>query len=100
MPGMRSDDGHALEHGSAPDLIFSQHDVMRDLALYLGRNNRPLSQRTRLLMPQQGRNIPMKWQSVEPLAAQIISINTGPLQVKPPSRLRYFNYFPWRGCLL
>lgn len=92
-----SGDGSALEYGSAPALFFSQHDVMRDLALYLGRKNHPPSQRTWLLMPQKERSIPMNWQSVEPLAAQIISISTGAMMEQdwPPALA-----FPFAEALL
>eukprot|EP00250_Pteridium_aquilinum_P011187 c19891_g1_i2 orf=318-3593(-) len=70
-----------LEYGSASALYFSQHDVMRDLALYLGRKDHSPSQRTRLLMPQKEKNIPLAWQSMEtPPAAQIISILTGDMR--------------------
>eukprot|EP00250_Pteridium_aquilinum_P016882 c23342_g2_i1 orf=193-1458(+) len=87
-----------LKYGIASDLVFSQHDVMRDLALYLGRKNRPPSERTRLLMPQKGKRIPMDWQSEgAPLAAQIISISTGAMMEQdwPPMLA-----FPFAEALL
>uniref|UniRef100_A0A0C9RM11 TSA: Wollemia nobilis Ref_Wollemi_Transcript_11548_3732 transcribed RNA sequence n=1 Tax=Wollemia nobilis TaxID=56998 RepID=A0A0C9RM11_9CONI len=68
----------AITYGSALELYFSQHDVMRDLALYLASRDR-IGHRKRLLMPKEESNLPGKWEELKDKTfdAQIVSINTG-----------------------
>ncbi|GLJ19832.1 hypothetical protein SUGI_0359430 [Cryptomeria japonica] len=71
--------GAAISHGSISELYFSQHDVMRDLASYLGCQG-DLVHRKRLLMPRKELNLPGSWALCDPqFDAQIASINTGPM---------------------
>jgi len=68
----------AINYGSASELYFSQHDVMRDLALYLASQD-SIVHRKRLLMPTKEHNFPRKWELLKDQAfnAQIVSIHTG-----------------------
>ncbi|GLJ19852.1 hypothetical protein SUGI_0359740 [Cryptomeria japonica] len=75
-PGNRAE----LSYGNASELYFSQHDVMRDLAIYLGSQDYIIN-RKRLLMPRKEHNLPGKWELLNdrPFDAQIVSIHTGPM---------------------
>ena len=68
----------AINYGSASELYFSQHDVMRDLAIYLSSQG-SLVRRKRLFLPKQEDNSPGKWELLKDQAfdAQIVSIPTG-----------------------
>ena len=68
----------AIDYGSASELYFSQHDVMRDLALYLASRGSRVG-RKRLLMPKKDDNLPAKWELLKDQVfdAQIVSIHTG-----------------------
>ena len=65
-------------YGSASELYFSQHDMMRDLALYLASQD-SIVHRKRLIMPKKENNFPRKWELLKDQAfdAQIVSIPTG-----------------------
>uniref|UniRef100_A0A0D6QU60 Uncharacterized protein n=1 Tax=Araucaria cunninghamii TaxID=56994 RepID=A0A0D6QU60_ARACU len=69
---------HTVSYRSASELFFSQHDVMRDLALYLGAQDNIIHRR-RLIMPKKEHNLPAKWELLNDRAfeAQIVSIHTG-----------------------
>ncbi|KAH9297959.1 hypothetical protein KI387_029641 [Taxus chinensis] len=75
-PGVR---GQAISYGCAYELSFSQHDVMRDLALRLASQDSK-----RLFMPRKEDNIPMKWLTLKDQSskAQIVSIHTGAMDEK------------------
>ena len=68
----------AINYGSASELYFSQHDVMRDLAIYLASED-SIVHRKRLLMPKKEHNFPRKWEFLkdQTFDAQIVSIHTG-----------------------
>ncbi|XP_059064366.1 probable disease resistance protein At4g33300 [Cryptomeria japonica] len=69
-----------LPYGNALELNFFQHDVMRDLSLYLGCKDN-IEHRKRLLMPRREHGIPEKWKLYSNIAfnAQVVSIHTGRL---------------------
>ncbi|GLJ19861.1 hypothetical protein SUGI_0359960 [Cryptomeria japonica] len=67
-----------ISYGCASEMFFWQHDVMRDLALYLGCQD-DIFYRKRLLMPRKEDNLPGEWELCKdrPFNAQIVSIHTG-----------------------
>uniref|UniRef100_A0A0C9QPM7 TSA: Wollemia nobilis Ref_Wollemi_Transcript_14554_2441 transcribed RNA sequence n=1 Tax=Wollemia nobilis TaxID=56998 RepID=A0A0C9QPM7_9CONI len=69
-----------FSYGIASELFFSQHDVMRDLALYLGHKD-SLIHRKRLIMPRKENSLPGEWELLKDkaLPAQVVSIHTGPM---------------------
>jgi len=71
----------AINYGSASELYFSQHDVMRDLALHLASRDR-IVQRKRLFMPKKEDSLPGKWEVLKDQAfdAQVVSIHTGAME--------------------
>ncbi|GLJ43433.1 hypothetical protein SUGI_0902490 [Cryptomeria japonica] len=60
---------------------FSQHDIMRNLALYLAKQENSI-QCKRLYMPKKKSRFPSKWQTDRDLSskAQIVSIHTGAMK--------------------
>ncbi|XP_057840518.2 uncharacterized protein LOC131050374 [Cryptomeria japonica] len=72
-----SGSGAAISHGSVSELYFSQHDVVRDLALYLGCQG-DLVHRKRFLMPRKELTLPRSWAFCDTqFDAQIVSVHTG-----------------------
>uniref|UniRef100_A0A0C9QVS4 TSA: Wollemia nobilis Ref_Wollemi_Transcript_5240_2751 transcribed RNA sequence n=1 Tax=Wollemia nobilis TaxID=56998 RepID=A0A0C9QVS4_9CONI len=73
---LTSDSGSqpTVSYRSASELFFSQHDVIRDLALYLGAQDNIIHGK-RLMMPRKEHNLPAKWKSLN--EAQIVSMHTG-----------------------
>lgn len=71
----------AINYGSTSELYFSQHDVMRDLALYLASRDWIVN-RKRLFMPKKEDGLPGKWELLKDQAfnAQVVSIHTGEMQ--------------------
>eukprot|EP00253_Pinus_taeda_P002508 PITA_02508 len=71
----------AINYGSASELYFSQHNVMRHLAIYLASRD-SIVHRKRLLMPSQEHSLPRKCKLPEDQAfdAQIVSISTGAME--------------------
>ncbi|GLJ19892.1 hypothetical protein SUGI_0360450 [Cryptomeria japonica] len=67
-----------ISYRCAPELSFSQHDVMRDLALYLGCQD-SIVHRKRLLMPRKEHCLSGEWELLRDrqFNAQIVSIHTG-----------------------
>ncbi|XP_057870987.2 putative disease resistance protein At5g47280 isoform X1 [Cryptomeria japonica] len=68
-----------ISYGNASELYFSQHDVMRDLAIYLG-NQDSIVHRKRLFMPRKELSLPGEWGEMlndRPFNAQVVSIHTG-----------------------
>ncbi|GLJ19878.1 hypothetical protein SUGI_0360260 [Cryptomeria japonica] len=67
-----------ISYGCASELFFSQHDVMRDLALYLGCQD-SIVHTKRLLMPRKEHCLPGEWELLRDrlFNAQIVSIHTG-----------------------
>ncbi|XP_059074900.1 disease resistance protein ADR1-like [Cryptomeria japonica] len=67
-----------ISYRCAPELSFSQHDVMRDLALYLGCQD-SIVHRKRLLMPGKEHCLSEEWELLRDrqVNAQIVSIHTG-----------------------
>ncbi|GLJ19834.1 hypothetical protein SUGI_0359470, partial [Cryptomeria japonica] len=77
-----SGSGAAISHGSVSELYFSQHDVMRDLALYLGCQG-DLVHRKRFLMPRKELTLPGSWVFCDTqFDAQIVSVHTGSMVEK------------------
>eukprot|EP00253_Pinus_taeda_P026416 PITA_26416 len=70
-----------INYGSASELYFYQHDVMRDLALYLA-SRRSIVRRKRLLMAEKEDSLPAKWELFKDQAfdAQSVSIHTGAMK--------------------
>ncbi|GLJ19848.1 hypothetical protein SUGI_0359660 [Cryptomeria japonica] len=70
----------AISYENASELYFSQHDVMRDLAIYLASQDHIIN-RKRLFMPRKEQTLPGKWELLNerPFDAQIVSIHTGPM---------------------
>ncbi|GLJ19886.1 hypothetical protein SUGI_0360350 [Cryptomeria japonica] len=66
-----------ISYGCASELFFSQHDVMRDLALYLGCQD-SIVHTKRLLMPGKKHCLPGEWEFFRDrqFNAQIVSIHT------------------------
>ncbi|GLJ35576.1 hypothetical protein SUGI_0715150 [Cryptomeria japonica] len=65
--------------GKAYGLSFSQHDVLRDLALYLVKQDNKTNY-SRLCMPGKYKGIPSKWRQVRASKAKIVSIHTESLE--------------------
>ncbi|PKA54312.1 putative disease resistance protein [Apostasia shenzhenica] len=65
-------------YSSYSELSVTQHDILRDLALYLS-NRDPLKNRKRLIMPKREDRLPKDWERNNdvPFEAQIVSIHTG-----------------------
>ncbi|KAK4796091.1 hypothetical protein SAY86_028417 [Trapa natans] len=65
-------------YSSCYDVFVTQHDVLRDLALYLI-NQGELNERERLVMPRRESELPREWErhSDRPFNARIVSIHTG-----------------------
>ncbi|GLJ30695.1 hypothetical protein SUGI_0608150 [Cryptomeria japonica] len=59
--------------------LFIQHDVLRDLALNLTRNEEPINMRRRLIMPRRENFVPRIWKRYadSPFNAEIVSLHTG-----------------------
>ncbi|KAL3505220.1 hypothetical protein ACH5RR_035061 [Cinchona calisaya] len=60
------------------EISVSQHDVLRDLAIYLS-SREDINRRRQLLMPRKEEGLPKEWERNvdEPFNAQIISVYTG-----------------------
>lgn len=63
-----------IYYGNASELYFSQHDVMRDLAIYLGSQD-SIVHRKRLFMPRKELSLPGEWEMLNdrPFNAQVVS---------------------------
>ncbi|GAB4846477.1 DNA-binding transcription factor adr1 [Ancistrocladus abbreviatus] len=63
------------------EIYVTQHDVLRDLALYLSSHGN-INQRKRLLMPRREEQLPKEWErhKDQPFDAQIVSIHTGEMK--------------------
>jgi len=70
-------------YGSSRDLSLIQHDMLRDLAMYLTRQE-PINRLKRLIMPQKADSIPKKWKKAAKCTfdAEIVSFHTGPMEEK------------------
>eukprot|EP01018_Ginkgo_biloba_P004421 Gb_41060 [translate_table: standard] len=73
----------AISFDTSCELSFSQHDVIRDLALHLASCDDVIHCK-RLFMPRKENCVPVKWKALKdhPSEAQIISIHTGALDEK------------------
>jgi len=72
----------AINYSIASELSFSQHDVMRDLALHLASQDGIISPK-RLFMPSKEDKIPTEWLNTlkdQSSRAQFVSIHTGAMQ--------------------
>eukprot|EP00253_Pinus_taeda_P016427 PITA_16427 len=80
----------AINYGSASELYFSQHDVMRDLALYLASRD-SMVRRKRMLMPRKEDSLPAKWKLLKDQAfdAQIVSLHTGAMEKDQWSEINF-----------
>lgn len=60
------------------EISVSQHDLLRDLAIYLSNRN-SIYQRKRLLMPRREQGLPKDWERNmdQPFDASVVSIHTG-----------------------
>lgn len=69
----------AINFSCAAELCFSQHDVMRDLALYLASQDNIITPK-RLFMPSKEDKIPTEWLTTlkdQASRTQFVSIYTG-----------------------
>ncbi|XP_059634464.1 probable disease resistance protein At4g33300 [Cornus florida] len=67
-------------YSSYYEISVSQHDVLRDLAIYLS-NSGNINQRKRLLMARRESELPKEWENVDqPFNAQIVSVHTGEMR--------------------
>ncbi|XP_020592691.1 probable disease resistance protein At4g33300 isoform X2 [Phalaenopsis equestris] len=68
-------------YSSYCELSITQHDILRDLALYMN-NREPLKSRRRLIMPKREARLPKDWERNhdQPFEAQIVSIHTGEMR--------------------
>jgi len=77
---LTSDPGsRAIDYSCASEFCFSQHDIMRDLALRLASQD-SIIQRKRLFMPSKAVNLPTEWLTTltnQSSGAQFLSIHTG-----------------------
>ncbi|KAH9288788.1 hypothetical protein KI387_032905 [Taxus chinensis] len=66
-------------YGSFSEVYVVQHDVLRDLAIYLADNDKPVNKQKTMIMPRKEECIPRSWEkhSHQRFAAEIISIHTG-----------------------
>lgn len=73
------------------EISVSQHDLLRDLAIYLSNRN-SINQRKRLLMPRREEGLPKDWERNmdQPFDARVVSIHTG---MKFNTRLHVFKTF-------
>ncbi|XP_057873854.1 probable disease resistance protein At4g33300 [Cryptomeria japonica] len=71
----------AISHGNASELYFSQHSVIRELALHLGCRD-GVVHRKRFLMDRKEHSLSEKWEFLNHKAcdAQVLSINTGAME--------------------
>jgi len=79
---LTSDPGsRAISFGCASELSFSQHDVMRDLALRLANHDSSIHCK-RLFMPSKDDSIPREWLTLKDQTskAQFVSIHTGQME--------------------
>eukprot|EP00253_Pinus_taeda_P020070 PITA_20070 len=81
LMNLRPSRNQEINYESASELYFSQHDVMRDLAIYLASQD-SVVHRKRLLMPKKEHNFPRKWEFLkdQTFDAQIVSIHTGSME--------------------
>lgn len=72
-------------YSSFYEISVSQHDVLRDLAIYLS-NCENVNKRRRLLMPRRETALPREWErhTDQPFNAQIVSVHTGILIINTP----------------
>lgn len=65
-------------YSSCFEISVTQHDVLRDLALFLS-NRESINQRRLLVMPKRENGVPKEWFRYrdQPFEAQIVSIHTG-----------------------
>ncbi|EEF52466.1 leucine-rich repeat-containing protein, putative [Ricinus communis] len=68
-------------YSSYYDISVTQHDVLRDLAIYLA-NRGNVNERSRLLMPRRDSETPKEWDRNAhlPFNAQIVSLHTGEMR--------------------
>ncbi|KAH9292208.1 hypothetical protein KI387_042605, partial [Taxus chinensis] len=87
-----------FSYGNASELYVSLHDVMRDLALYLGGQDNILHTK-RLLIPRNENSLPEKWELLNNKAfdVQILAIHTGPME---ENEWYEMNFFETKALLL
>ncbi|KAH9290121.1 hypothetical protein KI387_034238, partial [Taxus chinensis] len=78
--------GPGVAYGSAYGLSFSQHDVLRNLALYLAKQDNEIRYR-RLYMPHYYK--PSKWHTVDLCNVQIVSIHIGATDDRQWSQMEF-----------
>ncbi|XP_071686753.1 probable disease resistance protein At4g33300 [Rutidosis leptorrhynchoides] len=68
-------------YGSYYEISVSQHDVLRDLAIYMS-NFESVNQRKRLVMARRENGVPKEWErnADEPFLARIVSVHTGEMR--------------------
>ncbi|XVF65702.1 hypothetical protein PTKIN_Ptkin09bG0270500 [Pterospermum kingtungense] len=79
-------------YGSYYEIFVTQHDVLRDLALYLS-NREDMNERKRLLMPRREAEVPSDWKrnNGQPFKAQIVSLHTGEMREMDWFRMEFPN---------
>ncbi|XP_059074999.1 probable disease resistance protein At4g33300 [Cryptomeria japonica] len=71
----------AISHENVSELYFSQHSVMRELAIHLGCRGSVVHSK-RFLMDMKEQSLPEKWEFLNHTACdvQVLSIHTGPME--------------------
>ncbi|KAK7310482.1 hypothetical protein RJT34_08035 [Clitoria ternatea] len=77
-------------YSSCFEILVTQHDVLRDLALNLS-NRASINERQRLVMPKRENGLPKEWlrNMHRPFQAQIVSIHTGEMKEKDWCNLEF-----------
>ncbi|KAK1316248.1 putative disease resistance protein [Acorus calamus] len=68
-------------YSSFSEISVTQHDCLRDLALYMS-NREPPNQRRRLIMPRRENGLPKDWERGvdHPFEAKVVSVHTGEMK--------------------
>lgn len=68
-------------YGSYNEISVSQHDVLRDLAIYMSHSG-GVNQRKRIVMARREDGLPREWErnADQPFLARIVSIHTGEMR--------------------
>jgi hypothetical protein len=90
----------AINYGSASELYFSQHDVMRDLALYLASRGSIVRRKT-LLMPKKEDSLPGKWKLLKDQVfdAQIVSKQISMYAPSKAVKITYLCIWSQKNCI-
>lgn len=102
-----------ISYGNASELYFSQHGILRDLAMYLGSRD-SLVHDKKLLMPRKEQSLPGKWEMLNDrqFNVQIVSVYTGRISPQKYSDicraklyrlfklLNFSSFVVWPSCIV